>query len=92
MLKWNPGSPPQCRVIDGPGFQLLLQLITNCRNYIEVLMGNNLYNHLKDQCPDIKHLIQSIQRIEGNPDCFGKSDGHCERQDCLWREYCLKEK
>jgi len=55
-------------------------------------MGNNLYIHLKDQCPDIKHLIQSIQLIEGNPDCFGKSDGHCERQDCLWREYCLKER
>ena len=58
----------------------------------KVLMENNLYNHLKEQFPDVKHLIRSIQLIEGNPDCFGKSNGSCERQDCIWLEYCLKEK
>jgi hypothetical protein len=41
--------------------------------------------------PDITHLIRSVQRLEGNPDCFGKSDGNCERLDCAWRELCLKE-
>ena len=41
--------------------------------------------------PDITHLIRSVQRIEGNPDCFGKSDGNCDRLDCAWRELCLKE-
>jgi hypothetical protein len=40
--------------------------------------------------PEIKHLIQSIQRIEGNPDCFGKVDGDCDNLDCVWRELCLK--
>ena len=40
--------------------------------------------------PDITHLIRSVQRIEGNPDCFGKSDGNCDRLDCAWRELCLK--
>ena len=40
--------------------------------------------------PDIAHLIRSVQRIEGNPDCFGKSDGNCDRLDCAWRELCLK--
>jgi hypothetical protein len=55
-------------------------------------MADNLDNHPKDQFPDLKHLIQSIQHLEGNLDCFGKSDGNCDREDCLWREYCLKEK
>ena len=44
-----------------------------------------------DNLPDITHLIRSVQRIEGNPDCFGKADGNCDRLDCAWREYCLKE-
>jgi len=41
--------------------------------------------------PEIKHLIQSIQRIEGNPDCFGKAGGDCDILDCAWHELCLKE-
>ena len=55
-------------------------------------MADNFDNHSKDQFPDLKHLIQSIQRIEGDEDCFGRSEDHCDRKDCLWREYCLKEK
>jgi hypothetical protein len=41
--------------------------------------------------PDIIRLIRSIQRIEGNPDCFRTADGECDRLDCSWREYCLSE-
>ena len=92
LFKWNSDPPPQSGIIDGPEFQLLIQLIENCRNYKKVLMENNLYNLLKEQFPDLKHLIRSIQLIEGNPDCFGKSNGSCERQDRIWLEYCLKEK
>jgi hypothetical protein len=55
-------------------------------------MTDNINNQSKDQFPDLKHLIQSIQRIEGNTDCFGKSDENCDREDCHWREYCLMEK
>jgi hypothetical protein len=33
-------------------------------------------------------LIRSIQRLEGNPDCFGTVDNSCERTGCAWREYC----
>jgi hypothetical protein len=40
--------------------------------------------------PDLSLLIQSIQRIEGNPDCFGTAVGCCDRLDCRWRGYCLK--
>jgi len=55
-------------------------------------MADNLDNKLNDQFLDLTHFIQSIQRIEGNPDCFGESNGDCDRKDCIWREYCLKEK
>ncbi|MDH3357616.1 MAG: hypothetical protein OET81_09730 [Desulfobacteraceae bacterium] len=55
-------------------------------------MAGNLDNNSKDHFPDLKRLIRSIQHIEGNAECFGKADGNCDREDCLWREYCLKEK
>jgi hypothetical protein len=55
-------------------------------------MADNFDNNSKDHFPNVKHLIRSIQYIEGNPECFGKTDGNCNREDCLWREYCLKEK
>lgn len=41
--------------------------------------------------PDLQHIIQSLQRIEGNPDCFGTAGGSCDHLDCKWRGYCLKE-
>jgi hypothetical protein len=46
---------------------------------------------IKSKCatvPDVPHLIRSIQRLEGNPDCFGKTVSDC-RRECPWREYCL---
>jgi hypothetical protein len=55
-------------------------------------MADNLDNNSKDHFPDLKRLVRSIQHIEGNAECFGKADGNCDREDCLWREYCLKEK
>jgi len=49
-------------------------------------------NHGPDcDFPDLSRLIQSIQRIEGNPDCFGTAGGNCDHLDCQWRSYCLKE-
>lgn len=38
---------------------------------------------------DITALIRSIQRAEGNPDCFMKGEDDCDRLDCSWRIYCL---
>ena len=46
----------------------------------------------KEQVLDLIHFIRSIQHIEGNTECFGKANEHCDQKDCLWREYCLKEK
>jgi len=55
-------------------------------------MADDFDNNPKDCFPDLERFIRSIQHIEGNPECFGKPDGYCDREDCLWREYCLKEK
>ena len=38
---------------------------------------------------DMKTLIRSIQRAEGNPDCFLKGQDDCDQVDCAWRPYCL---
>jgi len=35
-------------------------------------------------------LIHTIQRHEGNFDCFGSAvNGNCDQQACGWREDCL---
>jgi hypothetical protein len=44
---------------------------------------------IDDRC-DVTRLIRSIQRLEGNPDCFGTAGDSCEQVSCAWREYCLK--
>jgi hypothetical protein len=50
-----------------------------------------LNSSVKDTFVDITRLIRSIQRSEGNRDCFGTANGHCDYSDCAWRPYCLKE-
>jgi hypothetical protein len=40
---------------------------------------------------DVAELIRSIQRAEGNPDCFGRVEGDCDQRDCAWRLYCLEK-
>jgi hypothetical protein len=35
-------------------------------------------------------IIRSIQRAEGNFDCFGSAlSGDCSQDQCLWRKDCL---
>ncbi len=46
--------------------------------------------NLKNDFLDVTALIRSIQRAEGNPDCFLKGEEDCTRLDCAWRPYCLK--
>ncbi len=46
---------------------------------------------MKEKVPDLIHLIHSVQRIEGNPDCFGTANGYCDQKNCIWRDYCLKK-
>jgi len=36
-------------------------------------------------------IIHTIQRAEGNFDCFGTAtEGICDQYNCLWRSDCLK--
>jgi hypothetical protein len=55
-------------------------------------MADNSDKNSKGNFPNLTRLIRSVQHIEGNPECFGKAGENCDRVDCFWREYCLKEK
>lgn len=37
-----------------------------------------------------KDLIKTIQRNEGNFDCFSTAKGSCAQISCCWREDCLR--
>jgi hypothetical protein len=37
-----------------------------------------------------KDLIKTIQRKEGNFDCFGTARGSCNQLVCCWRSECVK--
>jgi len=38
-------------------------------------------------------LIKSIQRADGNNDCFGTTlSKECGKISCLWKKDCLKDK
>ena len=39
---------------------------------------------------DIKALVRSVQRAEGNRDCFRRGQVYCDQADCVWRKYCLE--
>ncbi len=54
-------------------------------------MTDRKISESKGNAPDIVRLIRSVQKIEGNPECFKTAAGWCDRLDCLWREYCLGE-
>jgi hypothetical protein len=42
----------------------------------------------EDYC-DLVRLIRSLQRLEGNPECFGRGQPSCGGSGCAWRDYCL---
>lgn len=37
-----------------------------------------------------KDLVKTIQRKEGNFDCFGTAKGYCDQWACCWRQDCLR--
>ncbi len=37
-----------------------------------------------------KDLIKTIQRKEGNFDCFGTASNYCDQMACSWRDDCLR--
>ena len=40
---------------------------------------------------DLVNLVRSIQRAEGNNDCYRSGWQQCDRMSCVWRDHCLKE-
>lgn len=41
---------------------------------------------------DLVNLVRSIQRAEGNIDCYRRGLMFCNRMDCAWRDHCLVER
>ena len=35
-------------------------------------------------------IIRSVQRAEGNFDCFGSATSYCDQEDCCFRALCLE--
>jgi hypothetical protein len=67
----------------------------DCLNASPLKTGDAWMN-TKKQCIendffDITALIRSIQRVEGNFDCFKKAKGYCDQLNCCWRPYCLEK-
>jgi hypothetical protein len=52
--------------------------------------GENSFNSNPNYV-DLVNLIRSIQRAEGNLDCYRRGKRQCDRLDCVWRDHCLKE-
>ena len=44
---------------------------------------------LKKDFLDRTALIRSIQRVQGNPDCYRRGQVDCDQLDCSWRKHCL---
>jgi hypothetical protein len=42
-----------------------------------------------NQFLDITALIRSLQRAEGERDCFRKDRKDCDDKGCAWRLYCM---
>jgi len=40
---------------------------------------------------DLIKLIRSIQRAEGNVDCYRRDLEVCDRMECFWRDHCLNQ-
>jgi len=37
-----------------------------------------------------RELIKTIQRKEGNFDCFGSARNFCDQLSCIWRADCIR--
>ena len=54
-------------------------------------MGIDDNQNSKPNYVDLVILIRSIQRAEGNIDCYRRGLQQCDRMGCAWRDHCLKE-
>ena len=56
---------------------------------LETLKTEDTYNTKPDYV-DLVNLIRSIQRAEGNIDCYRRGRQQCDRMNCAWRGHCLE--
>ena len=70
----------------------------NLRKVYSMIDLENSWGHLPPKYPSLNEnlfnlteLIRSIQRSEGNPDCFRQHHGGCDQLDCAWRSLCLEQ-
>ena len=54
-------------------------------------MGINRSNDSDSGSFDLTGFIRSLQRVEGNVDCFKRANNECNQLDCAWRHYCLED-
>ncbi len=52
-------------------------------------MGTEETFKSKPDYVDLVNLIRSIQRAEGNLDCYRRDRQQCDRMNCVWRDHCL---
>ena len=57
---------------------------------LDKMVTEEIFNS-KPNYVDLVNLIRSIQRAEGNIDCYRRERQQCDRRSCAWRAYCLKE-
>ncbi len=38
---------------------------------------------------NLTDLVRSLQRREGNQDCFRRGLADCDEMECTWRELCM---
>ena len=57
---------------------------------LETMKTEDTFNTKPDYV-DLVKLVRSIQRAEGNIDCYRRGRQQCDRMSCDWRAYCLKE-
>ena len=53
-------------------------------------MGTEDIFNSKPNYVDLVNLVRSIQRVEGNSDCYHRGRQQCDRMSCVWRAHCLK--
>lgn len=46
---------------------------------------------LNENLLDLTELVRSIQRSEGNTDCFRRHVDDCDQLSCTWRSLCLEQ-
>ena len=66
-----------------PSFKVRLNI-----QLIEKMGIDDTLNSKQDYV-DLVNLIRSIQRAEGNLDCYRTGRQQCERMNCVWRDHCL---